>query len=52
MLIKYCSLKKKHMVNMTHLNNLLGIMITRLLGHYVYLFHKRLAILIILIKIK
>ena len=44
--------KKKHMVNITHLNTLLGIMITGLLGHYVYLFHKRLAILINLIKIK
>ena len=43
---------KKETVNITHLNTLLGIMITVLLGHYIYVFHKRLAILINLIKIK
>ena len=52
MLIKYQSLKKKHTPNITHLNTLLGIMITALLDHYIYLFHKRLAILINLIKVK
>ena len=40
------------MVNIIHLNTLLGIMIMMLLDHYIYLFHKRLAILINLIKIK
>ena len=40
------------MVNIIHLNTLLGIMITVLLDHYIYLFQKRLAILINLIKIK
>ena len=40
------------MVNIIHLNTLLGIMITVLLDHYIYLFRKRLAILIDLIKIK
>ena len=44
--------KKEHMVNIIHLNILLGIMIMMLLDHYIYLFHKRLAILINLIKIK
>ena len=40
------------MVNITHLNTLLGIMITVLLDHYIYLFHKLLDTLINLIKIK
>ena len=40
------------MANITYLNNLLGIMITLLLDHYIYLFHKRMALLINLIKIK
>ena len=44
--------KKKHMVNIIHLNILLGIMIMMLLDHYIYFFHKRLAILINLMKIK
>ena len=44
--------KKNHMVNIIHVNALLGIMITVLLYHYIYLYHKRLAILINLIKIK
>ena len=44
--------KKNNMVNIIHLNTLLGIMIMALLDHYIYLFHKRLAILINLIKIK
>ena len=44
--------KKEHMVNIIHLNILLGIMIMMLLNHYIYLFHKRMAILINLIKIK
>ena len=44
--------KKKNMVNIIHLNILLGIMIMMLLDHYIYFFHKRLAILINLIKIK
>ena len=52
MLVKYQSLKKKHMVNTINLNTLLGIMIMMLLDHYIYLFHKRLATLINLIKIK
>ena len=30
------------MGNIIHLNTLLGIMITMLLGHYIYLFHKQL----------
>ena len=51
-LIKYSSLKKNNMVNKIHLNILLGIMILMLLDHYIYLFHKRLATLINLIKIK
>ena len=34
------------------INTLLGIMITMLLNHYIYLFHKRLDILINLKKIK
>ena len=32
--------KKKHMVNIIHLNILLSIMIIMLLDHYIYLFHK------------
>ena len=44
--------KKKHTVNIIHLNTLLGIMIMMLLDHYIYFFRKRLAILINLIKIK
>ena len=43
--------KKKHIVNIIHPNTLLG-MIMVLLDHYIYLFHKRLAILINLIKVK
>ena len=46
------SLKKGNMVSIIHLNTLLGIMIMMLLDHYIYLFHKRLDILINLIKIK
>ena len=44
--------KKNNMVNIIHLNTLLGIMITMLLDHYTYFFHKLLDILINLIKIK
>ena len=44
--------KKKHTVNIIHLNTLLGIMIMMLLDRYIYLFHKLLATLINLIKIK
>ena len=40
------------MVSIIHLNTLLGIMIMVLLEHYIYLFQKRLTILINLIKIK
>ena len=40
------------MVNIIHLNTLLGTMIIMLLDHYMYLFHKRLDILIYLKKIK
>ena len=40
------------MVNIIHLNNLLGIMIMVLLDHYIYLFQKPLVIFINLIKIK
>ena len=40
------------MANIIHLNTLLGIMIMMLLDHYIYLFHKLLATLINLIKIK
>ena len=40
------------MANITYLSTLLGIMITLLLDHYIYLFHKRMALLINLIKIK
>ena len=43
--------KKKHIVNIIHPNTLLG-MIMVLLDHYIYLFHKRLVILINLIKVK
>ena len=44
--------KKKHMVNIIHLNILLSIMIIMLLDHYIYLFHKRLDVLINSKKIK
>ena len=44
--------KKNNMANIIHLNTLLGIMIMMLLDHYIYLFHKRLDILINLRKIK
>ena len=40
------------MVSTVHLNTLLGIMIMMLLGHYIYLFRKLLAILINLMEIK
>ena len=43
--------KKNNMANIIHLNTLLGIMIM-LLDHYIYLFHKRLDILIHFKKIK
>ena len=43
--------KKNNMANIIHLNTLLGIMMM-LLDHYIYLFHKRLDILINLKKIK
>ena len=54
MLIKYYEniMKKDNMVNIIHLNTLLDIMITMLLDHYTYFFHKLLDILINLIKIK
>ena len=42
MLIKYQSLKKKHLVKV-HLNTFLGIMIAVLLDHYIYLFHRRVS---------
>ena len=41
MLIKNQSLKEKHTANIIHQNTLLGITITGLLGHYIYLFRKR-----------
>ena len=44
--------KKNNMVNIIHLNTLLVIMITVLLDHYTYFFHKLLAILRNLMKIK
>ena len=44
--------KKNNMVNIIHLNTLLGIMIMVLLDHYIYFFHKLLATLINLTKIK
>ena len=44
--------KKKHMVNIIHLNILLSIIIIMLLDHYIYLFHKRLDVLINSKKIK
>ena len=44
--------KKNNMVNIIHLNTLLGIMIMMLLDHYIYLFHKWLDRLIYLKKIK
>ena len=40
------------MVNIIRLNTLLGIMIMMLLDHDIYLFHKQLAILKNLIKMK
>ena len=40
------------MVNIIHSNTLLRIMITTLLDRYIYLFHKLLAILTNLMKIK
>ena len=40
------------MVNVIHLNTLLGITIKMLLDHYVYGFHKWLALLTNLMKIK
>ena len=40
------------MANIIHLNTLLVIMITMLLDHYIYLFHKRLDILVNLRKNK
>ena len=54
MLIKYYEniMKKNNMVNIIHLNTLLDIMITMLLDHYTYFFHKLLDVLINLIKIK
>ena len=44
--------KKNNVVRIIHLNTLLGIMIMMLLDRYIYLFHKLLATLINLIKIK
>ena len=44
--------KKNNMVNIIHLNTLLGIMIMVLLDHYTYFFHRLLDTLINLIKIK
>ena len=38
------------MVNIIHLNTLLGIMIMMLLDHYIYLFHKQLDTLLNLKK--
>ena len=52
MLIKYFTLKKNNMANIINLNTLLGIMITMLLDHHTYFFHKLLDTLIKLIKIK
>ena len=43
--------KKETYGNIIHLNTLLGIMTMMLLDHYIYFFHKRLAILINLIKV-
>ena len=40
------------MVNIIHLNTLLGVMIMLLLDHYTYFFHKLLVTLINLIKVK
>ena len=40
------------MANIIHLNTLLGKMIMMLLDHYIYFFHKLVAILTNLIKIK
>ena len=44
--------KKNNMVNIIHLNTLLGIMTMVLLNHYTYFFHKLLDTLINLIKNK
>ena len=44
--------KKGKTANITHLNTLMGIMIMKLLDHYICLFHKRLDISINLKKIK
>ena len=44
--------KKNNTANIIHLNTLSGIMTTMLLDHYTYLFHKRVATLTNLIKIK
>ena len=46
------SKKEQYGKNNIIINTLLGIMITMLLNHYIYLFHKRLDILINLKKIK
>ena len=51
-LIKILIFSKRHMANIIHLNNLLGIMIMLSLDHYIYFFRKRQATLINLIKIK
>ena len=52
MLIKYYSLKKNNMANIIDLNTLLGIMIMVLIDDCISFFHKLLATLINLIKIK
>ena len=52
MFIKYESLKKNNMASIIHLNTLLGIMTMVLLGHSIYFFYKRVAILLKLMKIK
>ena len=44
--------KKNNMVNIIHLNTLLGIMVTMLFDHYTYFFHKLQYILLNLIKRK
>ena len=49
---KILASKKNNMVNIIRLNTLLGIMTMMLLDHYIYLFHKRLDILIILKKME
>ena len=45
-------IKKNNTASIIHSNILLGIMITMLLDHYTYFFHKLLDTLINLIKIK